>query len=173
MFLSILTMESSLPQSSWLLSARSPVPCCKLSEAVLPTSQHQNPTEEQMVQRLSRIAIVLALSLSMTACNAYQTAETAYHVIEAIAGVVEADLPSLQAAGLFSPQEGQVISGYLSLVKRLNDQYGSCVANVQSAMLSTKGKYLACANVFSAGLLDPNELAQLRVISPRAQQKVQ
>jgi len=109
----------------------------------------------------------------MTACNAYQTAETAYHVIDAIAGVVEADLPSLQAAGPFSPQEGQVISGYLSLVKRLNDQYGSCVANVQSAMLSTKGKYLACANVFSAGLLDPNELAQLRVISPRAQQKVQ
>lgn len=120
------------------------------------------------------IALFCALSVfSMAGCTGYQKAQSAYNVIENIVTVATADLPSLQATGLFSPQEAAVVGSYLQLTGNLNNQYEACITNAQNAMLKTAGKFVACLNVFSTGLADPKELAALRVLSPKAQKQVQ
>lgn len=121
------------------------------------------------------LAVFLAplLVFGMAGCSSYQKAQSAYTVIESIVGVATADLPSLQATGLFSAQEAAVAGGYLQLVGNLNTQYEACITNAQNAMLKTAGKFVACLNVFSTGLADPKEMAALRILSPKAQKQVQ
>lgn len=125
------------------------------------------------MKRLSVIAVTVLCVVGLAGCSAYQKAQTAYNIIESIVSVAEADLPSLQATGLFSASEGAVVGEYLQLVGNLNDQYRSCITNAQNTMLKNSGKFVACLNVFSVGLADPKELAALRVLSPKAQKQVQ
>lgn len=125
------------------------------------------------MKKLSLVLIAALVAFSMTSCNAYSKAESAYKVVSVVISLAQADLPALQATGLFSPAEGTAVSGYLASVSILNDQYGTCVANAQNTKLANSGKFLACANIFSAGLLDPKQLAGLRILNPKAQHQVQ
>lgn len=120
---------------------------------------------------MSILAVVSVFS--MAGCSGYQKAQAVYNVIESIVNVAQADLPALQAAGVFSPGEAPIIGGYVQLVGTLNGQYGACITNAQNSTLATSGKFVGCLNVFSAGLADPKELASLRLLNPRAQSKVQ
>lgn len=123
--------------------------------------------------KITKMFLPLLLAVSLSGCSNYTKAQKAYNVVEAIISVVEADLPSLQAAGVFSPAEATVVGGYANLAGHLADQYESCITNAQNTMIATSGKFLDCLNVFSAGLADPKELASLRVLNPKAQKQVQ
>lgn len=125
------------------------------------------------MKRLSIVAVAALVAFSVAGCTGYQKALAAYNVIQSIVNVAQADLPTLQAAGVFSPAEAPVIGGYVQLVGTLNGQYSACITNAQNSKLATSGKFIGCLNVFSAGLSDPKELASLRLLNPKAQSKVQ
>jgi hypothetical protein len=110
---------------------------------------------------------------TLTGCNSFEAAQKAHDIVAAVVAVAQADLPSLEATGVFSAAEGTSVQNYLGAVASLNDQYQSCINKVSSATLQTKSKFLACANTFAAGLADPKELAALRILNPKAQQQVQ
>jgi hypothetical protein len=147
-----------------------------LSEA--PAAQNQAASKQAGFARLAVARVVLFTALIFTmvatvACNAYQTAERAHDVVAAVIAVAQADLPSLQATGVFSASEGQAVTNYLTLATNLNGQYGTCLTNANNTTINKKSKFLGCLTTFAAGLSDPKELALLRVMSPKAQQQVQ
>src|SRR5579864_9799799 len=122
---------------------------------------------------MRKLALTLAIAVALSGCSSYSKAVTAYNVIAAIVGVAQADLPALQAAGVISPAEAPVVGGYVALVGSLNAQYKSCIDNAQSTKLKNASKFLLCASAFDVGLSDPKELAQLRVLNPKAASRVQ
>lgn len=126
-----------------------------------------------MLRKLATIVLAATVVLVAGGCNAYQKAEAAYHVVESILNLAKAEIPTLQTAGIYSPQDSALAMKYIGFVGGLNDQYGTCVTNAQSAMLSKKGKFLSCLTTFVGGLADPNELAALRVMNPSAQKRIQ
>lgn len=119
------------------------------------------------------LAAVVAVSFVFAGCNAYQTAQKAHDIVAAVVAVAQADLPSLTTTGVFSASESAAVTSYLNLTVNLNGQYQTCIANAQNTTFEKKGKFLACLQVFAQGLSDPKELAQLRVMNPKAQQQVQ
>lgn len=125
------------------------------------------------VMRVLGTLLVTFAVLTMAACNAYETAARAHDVVAAVIAVAQADLPSLQATGVFSAAEDQAVTSYLTLATNLNGQYATCLANANNMTINKKSKFLGCLNTFAAGLADPKELAVLRVMSPNAQQQVQ
>lgn len=126
-----------------------------------------------MISKIATVVLALTIMLAVGGCNAYQKAEAAYHVIESILNLAKAEVPTLQTAGIYSAQDSALAMKYISFVGTLNDQYGTCVTNAQNAMLSKKGKFLACLTAFVGGLADPNELAALRIMNPSAQKRIQ
>jgi hypothetical protein len=119
------------------------------------------------VKRNFLLCAVLIAGLGLAGCSSYQKAVTVYTVVESVLAVANAELPNLPV------QDQGVARGLTVAVGGLNDQYKSCIDNAESAMLSTKGKFVACLNLFATGLADPKELANLRVLSPATQAKVQ
>lgn len=126
-----------------------------------------------MRNKKAALAAMVAVCFGFAGCNAYQTAQKAHDIVAAVVSVAQADLPSLTATGVFSASESTAVTGYLNLATNLNGQYQTCIANAQNTTFNKKAKFLACLQVFAQGLSDPKELAQLRVMSPKAQQQVQ
>jgi hypothetical protein len=123
--------------------------------------------------RKAAMAAVVVVCFGLGACNAYQTAQRAHDVVAAVIAVAQADLPSLQATGVFSAAEGATVTNYLNVATNLNGQYATCLANANNTTLNKQSKFLSCLSTFAAGLADPQELALLRVMNPKAQQQVQ
>lgn len=123
--------------------------------------------------RKAALAAVVAVCLGFAGCNAYQTAQKAHDIVAAVVAVAQADLPSLQAANVFSASEATAVGNYLSLTTTLDGQYQTCINTANTATLNTKSKFLACLDTFATGLSSPAELAQLRLMSPKAQSEVQ
>lgn len=126
-----------------------------------------------MKSRRAALTAVAAVCFCFVGCNAYQTAQKAHDIVAAVVAVAQADLPSLTQTGVFSASESAGVTGYLNLAVNLNGQYETCIANANNTTLGKKGKFLACLQTFAVGLSDPKELAQLRVMNPKAQQQVQ
>ena len=123
--------------------------------------------------RRAALAAVVAVCFSIAGCNAFQTAQKAHDIVGAVVAVAQADLPSLQATGVFNATEAATVTNYLNLTVTLNGQYQTCITSANSATLGKKGKFVTCLDTFAQGLSDPKELAQLRVMRPGAQQQVQ
>ncbi|MGH9734666.1 MAG: hypothetical protein ACRD8A_08770 [Candidatus Acidiferrales bacterium] len=123
--------------------------------------------------RKAALAAVMAVCFGFAGCSAYQAAQRAHDVVAAVVAVAQADLPSLQAAGVFSTSDATAVGNYLSLTTMLDGQYQTCINTANSATLNKKGKFVTCLDTFAQGLSDPKELAQLRVMRPGAQQQVQ
>ena len=126
-----------------------------------------------MKLKTAALAALLGVCLVFTGCNAYQVAQRAHDIVAGITAVAQADLPSLEATGVFSQQEGVAISNYLALATNLNAQYETCITTANTVTIKRSGKFLACLTTFSAGLNDPKELAGFRVMNPKAQQEIQ
>ncbi|HEX5424806.1 MAG TPA: hypothetical protein VFW94_14760 [Candidatus Acidoferrales bacterium] len=123
--------------------------------------------------RRAALAAVVAVCFSIAGCNAFQKAQKAHDIVGAVVAVAQADLPSLQATGVFNASEAAAVTNYLNLTVTLNGQYQTCITSANSATLNKKGKFVTCLDTFAQGLSDPRELAQLRVMRPGAQQQVQ
>lgn len=123
--------------------------------------------------KIATAFLAMFITFAASGCSAYQKAEAAYHVVESILNLAKAEIPTLQAAGIYSPQDSALAMKYISFVGTLNDQYGTCVTNANNAMLSKKGKFLSCLTAFVGGLADPNELSALRIMNVNAQKRIQ
>ena len=119
--------------------------------------------------RKTILAAVAAVSLCFSGCNALATAQKAHDIIGAVLTVATNDIQPLESAGVLTQDEATIASSYVALGVNLNAQYGTCIA----ASGNNKAKLVACVNAFGAGLQNPSELAQLRVLSPKAQAQVQ
>lgn len=126
-----------------------------------------------MKVKKAALAAVVAVCMVIGGCNAYQTAQKAHDIVAAVIAVAQADLPSLTQTGVFSASEQAAVTNYLNLAVNLNGQYQTCINTAETAAFSKKGKFLACLQTFAQGLSDPKELAQLRVMSPKAEQEAQ
>jgi hypothetical protein len=163
-----------------LFVALGAVVIAKISQSPLTSSSQvvQNPAAQkgfanQAVMRMLAVCVLILAAVGLSACNAYQTAQRAQSVVAAVIAVAQADLPSLQATGVFSTSEAPAVTNYLNLATNLNGQYATCLSNANNTMLNKTSKFLACLSTFAAGLADPKELATLRVMNPKAQQQVQ
>lgn len=117
--------------------------------------------------------LIVAIGLSMSGCDGFKVSQGVHGAVASGLILAQDELPSLQATGIVSATEATVITGYLNLATGLNAQFDSCYTNANQTAVKSNAKFLACLNIFSAGLNDPKELAQLRILNPKAAGKVQ
>lgn len=112
------------------------------------------------------VAILLAVILPLSGCSGYQNAVTVSNVLGGVLAIAQAEESQIPA------QDQPAFSGFVSLGQSLHGQLNSCISSASKGV-SKSGKFLACFNSFAQGLASPSELAQLRVLSPGSQSKVQ
>jgi hypothetical protein len=117
------------------------------------------------MKRLLLIAALLC-SFPLASCNALSTAQNFENIINGVLNIAKAEEPVL------SPADAAILTPWVNLGVALSAQNQACITSAGAAG-SKKAAFLACFNGFAAGLLTPSELAQLRLISPDAQGKVQ
>jgi len=105
------------------------------------------------------------LCMSLTACNQTpaQTADRVEVVVQGVLQIAQAEESALP------PADAAILKPWVDLGNTLNSQLGSCIA----ASGSSSSKLATCFNAFASGLLSPQELAQLKIISPSSQNRVQ
>ena len=126
-----------------------------------------------MLTNLKRIAIlglagilVAFTTLSTVGCNGADTATRAQNAVTAALNIAAAEVSVVPAA------DQAAYKSFVALGQSLNAQLGTCIAGV-SGITGKAGKFLSCFNTFANGLLAPAELAQLRLLNPSTQAKVQ
>lgn len=115
---------------------------------------------------LNKALLVLGIILGLlfTGCNAVQSANDAQAAIGAAIAIAKAETPLIPVA------DQAIYSNYVGLAENLDSQLVVCIANVGGVMPKSN-KFLACFNAFSSGLLNAQELAQLRLLSPAGQNR--
>ena len=106
---------------------------------------------------------LLSVTLSMAGCTAQQTAQDVSNVVGGILNIAQQEEQALPAADV------AVMTPWVTLGLSLKAQADTCIA----AAGNTKAKLATCLTAFVGGLLSPTELAQLRILSPATQKKVQ
>jgi len=106
---------------------------------------------------------IAVLALALIGCNAQQKAQDVYNVIGAVVAVAQAEAVNVP------PADQVVYNGFVTLAGTLADQLKVCI----TASGTKSAKLLACFNAYAVGLSSPTELAQLRILSPTVQKKVQ
>lgn len=106
---------------------------------------------------------LIAISLTMTGCSAQQTAQDVSNIVGGILNIAQQEEQALP------PQDVAVMTPWVTLGLSLKGQADTCIA----AAGNTKAKLASCLTAFIGGLLSPTELAQLRILSPATQKKVQ
>jgi hypothetical protein len=123
--------------------------------------------------RLGAVLTAALLCLGLTGCDSYSKADTAYAVVNGVVTVTLTDLPYLQQAGIIAAGDAIVLNSFLTVTSTLDNQYKACIDNAHASGAKTSGKFLDCLGIFAKGVLDPEELKLLRVMSPKAQQRAQ
>jgi hypothetical protein len=111
-------------------------------------------------------ALLLLLLLPVNGCNSASDAVKAQNAITAVIDIAKADAAVIPVADL------PVYTNFVNLAITLDGQLASC-NNAISGMTGTAAKYVSCFVAFGTGLTTPAELAQLRILSPATQAKVQ
>ena len=106
---------------------------------------------------------VLSIMLTLSGCSAQQTAQNISNVVGGILSIAQQEEQALPSADV------AVMTPWVTLGISLNAQTNTCIA----AAGNTKAKLATCLTTFVGGLLSPQELAQLRILSPATQKKVQ
>jgi hypothetical protein len=116
--------------------------------------------------KMKRSAFILVpLLLLVSGCNSLQTAQNFENVITGILNIAKAEVPALP------PADGAILNQWTSLLTTLNGQLETCITAAGTS--AKKATFLACFNAFAVGATSPTELAQLRLLSPGSQQKVE
>ena len=119
------------------------------------------------MKRISTAVLLVAMTFSLSGCNAYQRAETVEKIVASVLAIAEAEVSQ------FPQNEQATISGYIAAGVSLNAAYGACIDNANQAMIVKSAKFLDCLGIFSKALNDPQLLAQLRVLNPNSTRKIQ
>jgi hypothetical protein len=116
------------------------------------------------------LAIPVLLAFALCGCSAFNDTLNGLNVVGQIVAVAQADLPALQAAGTFSAADETAAQNWLSGVASIQAQAVSCVNTIGSK--GAKSAFAGCVTAIGTGLLSPTEMAQLRILSPKAQKQV-
>lgn len=119
----------------------------------------------------SAVAALVICSLAMSGCNPYTNAVNTVNIAGQIVQLAQADMPALEAAGVFTAPEAASVNSYLAGVLTLDTQTKTCITTIGAN--GPKQSIVACFTTFAAGLVTPQELALFRVMNPKAQAKVQ
>jgi hypothetical protein len=111
------------------------------------------------------LASLLLVTVLIVGCTAQQAAQTASAVIQGILNIAQAEENSLP------PQDAAVMTNWVNLGNTLEGQLNSCIQDAAGHVLSTT--FAGCFNSFAGGLLNPGELAELRIMSGGSQTRVQ
>jgi hypothetical protein len=103
------------------------------------------------------------LGLSVMGCSATQSAQKFSQVFAGILNVAQADEPAL------SPADAAIVNHWVTLGQTLDGQLNTCIGTTGG----NKAKIAGCITSFGSGLTNSAELAQLRILSPSAQTKIQ
>jgi len=106
---------------------------------------------------------VLTITLSLTGCSAQQTAQNISNVLGGILNIAQQEEQALGQA------DAAILSHWVTLGLTLKGQTDTCIG----AAGNTKAKLATCLTAFVGGLLSPQELAGLRIMSTASQKKVQ
>ena len=109
---------------------------------------------------------VITLAVLMSACNGYDVAVRVANIIAAVLQVAAAESAAVPAA------DQPAYKNFVVLGQTLESQLQACLEAADSGMTKSS-KFLACFNNFTSGLAAPAELAQLRVLAPDTQKRVQ
>jgi hypothetical protein len=119
----------------------------------------------------SFLALSLCVLIPIAGCNKFADAQNTIGVIAQIVSTAQSDLPSLQASGVFTAAEAIAVTNYLGAVSLLDTQAGTCLTAIGKN--GANAALVACFTTFANGLVSPAELADLRVLNPKAQARVQ
>jgi len=112
------------------------------------------------------LAVILSVALAVSGCNGVEQATRVENVVNGLIALAQAEV------SVVPPQDRAAFAHYVALAQSLDAQLDTCIKGV-SGVMGKGGKFLACFNAFAVGLTNPAELAQLRLMSPGAQHRVQ
>jgi hypothetical protein len=116
---------------------------------------------------MKKLILPLALSLVLlTGCNGLQTAQRAQSAIQVALNIAAVE------ENLVPVQDQAIYKNFVTLGNTLNGQLGTCITNV-GGIMGKGAKFASCFNTFAQGVLSPTELAQLRLLSPATQARIQ
>jgi hypothetical protein len=118
------------------------------------------------MRKVGLFGVVVLCVASVVGCNGQQDAIKAQGIIAAVFKVAVAE------EAVVPPADQAAFTNWVSLGQTLNAQLAVCISNV-SGIMGTGAKFASCFTTFTSGLLAPAELAQLRILSPSTQQRVQ
>lgn len=113
----------------------------------------------------SCIAVLLLIPM-LAGCNGLSDAVKAENVITAVLTTAKAEVAIVPA------QDRAAYTNFINLGLTLDTQLATCINNV-SGLMGKSSQFASCFTVFASGLTSPAELAQLRILSPGTQAKVQ
>lgn len=114
------------------------------------------------------LGIALFAAIGVTGCDKTASVQAALTVAGQVVTLAQADLPALVAAGTLTAADATAAGNWLSGASTFISQGNACVGSSGG----TLAKIQACVNTIGTGLLSPAEMADLRIISPKAEQKV-
>ena len=82
-------------------------------------------------------------------------------------------LGQLNQDGLINKTELADYAGYLGSVTTANQKFRQDIRVIHSSKVTGKAEYLSAASTFASSASDPQLLAALHVVNPKAQAKVQ
>ncbi len=112
------------------------------------------------------LSVSLSAALFLAGCTPGQVASRAQAAINAALQIAAVEVSVVPAA------DQTAYKGFVALGQSLDAQLATCISNV-SGITGKAAKFLSCFNTFAQALLSPTELAQLRILSPATQAKVQ
>lgn len=117
--------------------------------------------------RKAFLGFFLAVTLVFAqGCNGLQEAQRVENVLAGLITLAQSEV------SVVPPQDKAIFQNYIALAGTLDGQLKACISGVSGVTGQSK-KFLACFNAFATGLTSPAELAQLRLLSPSAQNRVQ
>ena len=113
---------------------------------------------------------VAVLALGLGGCKQQPDVVAALGIVQQVISLAQADLPALQVAGTLSQADVTAATNWLSAASTIVGQGQTCVAGLGAG--GSTAALANCVNTIGTGLLSPTEMAQLRIISPKAQRSV-
>lgn len=114
---------------------------------------------------MKKSLLALVLIPFLIGCSAQQTAVNFSNVLVGILNIAQAEETALP------PQDSAIITPWVALGFTLDNQLNTCINAVPAA--AKKAAFASCFTAFASGLLNPTELAQLRILTASSQSKVE
>lgn len=119
-----------------------------------------------MKKTLAIAVLAFVSCIGLSSCNGQATAQKAQQIISAVFQTAQAEESAVPVA------DRPGYTNFVNLGLSLSAQLATCNGNV-SGLMGKGAKFASCFNTFAQALLSPTELAQLRILSPATQAKLQ